>query len=170
MTTPTQQECMEHWRPIIEIERNLWKKVGLVHARAVEEDSMIVTIVDGEEETRKMGHIGDMLIQGADGERYTISITQFHRFYDHSHPEMGEPALHEQGFRQYHPLGLISVHIVTENDITTFFPLKRFIARWDEPMVIHIGDTLAMPFPALDEVYRIARHSFEASYSRYEPS
>ena len=55
-----------------------------------------------------------------------------------------------------------------EAEAAEVLPAGALVAAWGEPMRVEVGDWLVMPWPALDEVYRIARAVFEDTYRRVE--
>lgn len=40
----------------------------------------------------------------------------------------------------------------------------KFVASWGEEMLLVEGDIIALPYPAMNEVYRIERKAFESTY------
>lgn len=59
----------------------LYKKIGVVHARPAVAGEMIVTFINGIEETTNTANEGDVVVTGAAGEQYIIGGDKFRSRY-----------------------------------------------------------------------------------------
>lgn len=133
----------------------LYKKSGTFKARKGKPGEHIVTVIDGEEETKKTVKDGEIVIKGPKGELYVVSESKFRTRYDVNRDPTDE-------WQSYKALGLIRAF---EYEGVTF----HFTASWDEDMLCKEGDFLAAPVKDADdkeypEVYRIERSVFDDTY------
>lgn len=133
----------------------LYKKSGTFKARKGKPGEHIVTVIDGEEETKKTVKAGEIVIKGPKGELYVVSESKFRTRYDVNRDPTDD-------WQSYKALGLIRAF---EYKGVSF----HFTASWDEDMLCKEGDFLASPVKDADdkeypEVYRIERSVFDDTY------
>jgi hypothetical protein len=164
---PLQAEALSHWEELMREEGSVYSKTKKLHALIAKEGGVLETIVDGVVETRKSYEKGDFIIHGTKNERYTMSALEFGERYERARPEpASDPALGEEGFKLYRPIGKILAREVSGVEVSTHFPAGQFIASWGSPMEVLPGDFLAMPFPAGGELYRIEKGAFANTYAK----
>ena len=157
---------LAQWRPKLQKDARTCRKITKVHAMLCLEDGTIETIVDGVVEARKRCKRGDFILIGSAGGRYTMNELSFTTRYDRTRPEpAADPSLTKEGFQLYLPSVRIWAHALTNGDVSTSFPTGRFRSRWGGLVTVQPGDTIAMPYPAADEIYAIPKRIFAASYA-----
>jgi hypothetical protein len=112
----------------------------------------------------------------AAGETYVITEREFQANYEKMDAGSSSSACAQwPGYLEYRSKRHIRAHQVNENDIKFFQgdtiitqreATAHFIAPWGKPMLVALGDFLAMTHPEQDkiEVYRIERSAFEFTY------
>ena len=171
---PSQAEVLKQWEEQLKRERSVFCKTAKIHAKLALKDGVIETVVNGAVEPRRSYKQGDFILQGTEGEQYTMGALDFAMRYDEERALSAETdELTEEGFRLYAPVGKIWAHELAQEEISKYFPASQFIASWGSPMTVDPGDYLAIPFPASGEVYRIKKNAFASTYSvleNYVPS
>lgn len=76
--------------------------------------------------------------------------------------------LDSQGFHMYFPTGNVYARCVTREEIASLIPGGVFMASWGEEMVIHPGDWLVTNYPTTEDVYRIDKDAFAATYTFHD--
>lgn len=158
MATISQKEAKDLFLPVIEKEGKVYKKSTIVDARPAEEGELVVTEIDGEEETRKKAKKGDMVITNPDGEEYIVDKKKFESRYD----PVDEPSKLE-GNKRYEAKGYAKALEFNHEDFDVESPFY-FTAAWDEKMLIKDGDMIVTTLPDKNEVYRIEKKSFSNTY------
>ncbi|WP_116367568.1 hypothetical protein [Parahaliea mediterranea] len=140
-----------------------YRKYRQVKARPARPGEAVVTITaDGEETRNRAGH-DHLLVQNLtqSGERYLMRRDTFAARYRQV-AEAGD------GWALYDALGEI-LALEIDRDVLALLGVGEcfhFIAPWGRAQVARAGDMLATPWPARDEVYRIARREFGETYRR----
>ena len=136
----------------------LYKKFRKVDARPAIEGEVVVTMIDGEEETKNTAKKGDMVVRTKkNGALYIISGDKFHKRYKDGHGEQDE-----YGYVEYTPIGETYAF---EYHGESF----KFIAPWGEEMLVNDGDYICAPeADNLDDIYRIERGEFKDTYEVVE--
>ena len=161
---PSQGEVLAQWQSILKNDRQ-YRKTTKMHAKPALEDGIVETIVDGVVEDRKSCKRGDFIVIGSRGGRYAMSELSFATRYDRTRPEPAtDPTIAEDGFRLYSPIGSIWAHALTTSEASTCFPTGRFKSKWGGLLTVKVGDCLAMPYPAADEIYVIPKQLFASAY------
>ena len=165
-SVPSQAQVLAQWRQKLQEDVRTYRKTTKVHAMLCLEDGTIETIVDGVVETRKRCKRGDFILIGSAGGRCTMNELSFTTRYDRTRPEpAADPSLTKEGFQLYSPSVRIWAHALTKGDVSTCFPTGRFRSRRGGLVTVQPGDTIAMPYPAADEIYAIPKRIFAASYT-----
>ncbi|QDJ96388.1 hypothetical protein Xoosp13_202 [Xanthomonas phage Xoo-sp13] len=151
-TIKTQKEMISDFK---DQDTTVFKKTGTFDARKGKAGELIVTTIDGEDETKKTVKDGEIVVKGPKGEMYVISETKFRERY-----EVDEDPT--DSYKKYKTKGLIRAYEYKGNTI-------KFMASWDEEMLCKSGDYLATPISSKDddsvpEVYRIERSVFDETY------
>ena len=133
----------------------VFKKFDTFKARKGKVGEHVVTVIDGEEETKKTVVAGEVVIEGPKGECYVVSEKKFKERY-----EVDKDLT--DSFQNYKTKGLIKAYEYKG-------PNFKFRASWDEEMLCKEGDYLATPVKsaadnAVPEVYRIERSVFDITY------
>ena len=76
--------------------------------------------------------------------------------------------LDSKGFQIYFPTGNVYALRVTQKDIASLIPAGVFIASWGEEMCIQAGDWLVTNYPTPEDVYRIEKDAFAATYTFHD--
>lgn len=139
-----------------EAEPELYKKTGKYDIRLGKPGEKIDTYIDGEKETTKTVHDGELVVKGPKGELYVLTDAKFRKKYIVDK----EPT---EEYQQYESKGLVRAYEYRGEDFT-------FMADWGEEMICKTGDYLASPVSDADdrdypEVYRIERSVFDITYS-----
>ena len=167
---PSQAETYSHWQHKIKATGQIYRKTSKIHARRADTAGTMETFVNGVFEARGRYEKGDYLVVGSRGGKYPMRETDFASRYNVSHPEpASDPVLSKDRFCLYQPTGMVFAHQLSEADISSFFPVRRFLGRWGASICVEPNDFLAIPFPKCGEVYAIASELFAKSYSRHAP-
>lgn len=132
-----------------------YEKVGMFDCRAAKAGEEVVTIIGGEKETSNKAKTGDVVVKGPEGEEYILSQAKFEARYHQD----GKKLTSE--YQKFRTKGFILAYMYEGKSF-------KFIASWDEEMLVNDGDYLATPslsFP-IDEVYRIEKKVFAKTYKK----
>jgi len=144
----SQEEAMAALLPAIEVAGSVFRKWGEVEAVEAAGGEHIVTITDDGRETDNTAQQGDFIVTNPThaAERYVVRRDVFLARY--------EPV----AANRWRPTGMVRAVCITAEEP---FALQ---GAWGEDMPVKPGDYLAAPWPALDEVYRIAGREFAEVY------
>jgi len=136
---------------------SIHRKNATVQARKAIEGEEIVTVIDGEEETRNTAKAGDVVVKGVKEEEYILEGENFSSRYEG--PDLTDE--YQEGFKA---VGKVQAYT---------YPGKpfKFTAAWGESMICNTGDVLCAPYKSdlsIDEVYRIEKEAFGESYEPFE--
>lgn len=121
-------------------------------ARKAAEGEIVVTVIKDIIETQNTAGPNDIVIQGRAGEMYIMTFEKFQARYVVDKPLTDV-------FQLYVPSGTcIAFEYLGE-------PFK-FIAPWNEEMLVCYGDYLATTDDSIPKVYRIERSVFEDTYKK----
>ena len=165
---PSQADALAHWEGALRQGNLVFCKTTKVNAKLATDEGVLETVVNGVVETRKAYKKGDFILQGTEGERYTMAADSFSVRYEALPEPANEPLLAAEGFKLYRPTGKIWGRELSEQDLVTHFPAGQFMASWGSVMEVRAGDFLAMPFPAGGELYRIEEKAFASTYKLYD--
>ena len=131
---------------------NLYKKCRRVSARSAVEGEVIVTIIDGEQETTNTAKKGDMVVRTKkSGAEYIIGGDKFRERYTICDED-------ENGYSDYDPIGETYAFKYEGESFT-------FVAPWGEDMIVNDGDYICAIDPDdLEDIYRIEKGEFEDTY------
>ncbi len=157
----SQPLVLEGALPRIRASGRRYRKCRQVRARPARPGEEVVTVTADGEETRNRAGRDHLLVQNltSTGECYLIQQHTFSARYRRVEALDGDWAL-------YAALGEIQA-LEIDADLLALLGVGscfRFIAPWGSAQVARRGDMLAAPWPALDEVYRIARREFAQTY------
>jgi len=158
--TITQKEAVAKFLPVIEAEGKNYKKSAVVDVRSAQKGEVIVTIVNGIEETKKTAEEGDWVIKNPGGEEYVVPEKVFTPRYK----EIDEPSAFE-GYKRYQASGRIRAVTFDSQSLGLQSPFK-FNAVWGEEMIIEDGDKIVTTLPEKNEVYRIEKQAFVDTYTK----
>jgi hypothetical protein len=159
----TQAEAVEAFLPLILSTGKTYSKKTTVWARKAVVGERVITVTTSGKETENVAKEGDYLIENdtVPKEHYLISGEKFKIRYsllDFIDPRKTLSLTGETfTWNQYKAIGSV-IGLPYTGD-----PLK-FIAAWNEPMVLFDGDMICTPLPGKDEVYRIGRPEFIQTY------
>ena len=161
---PSQHQMLQLFGDLMRGEL-VYEKITKIHAKEALDNGVLETVVQAVVQTSKLYEKGDMIICGAEGERYTMQAMAFAARYDRVNFEPAtNPALDAGGFKLYKATGKIWAHLVSDDDIAQRLVAGQFIAAWGSPIAVEAGDYLAMPFPGGGEMYRIKKDEFSQTY------
>lgn len=156
----TQQDMLQHFRPIMEKLGRRYQKKSLVKAKKAAPGIKIVTKTSDGTETENTAGAGDWLVenQTSSGEQYLVKAETFVKKYTLTHSL-------ERGWGLYQPKGIILGYQVTQEDLNLFSEGKeiKFQAPWKDYMILKTGDFLVAP-EVKNEIYRIAKKEFGETY------
>ncbi|KAL1528098.1 hypothetical protein AB1Y20_009463 [Prymnesium parvum] len=162
---PSQQQLKAEWVPRLCHEGKVYEKFLEMHARHLESEGTLDTLIDGELETTNKYQVGDMMIHGTQGERYVMKPDNFAARYWADQPRpTDDPSLAAEGFQLFRPRGKIWALQLSREDVYQHFPEGKFIAPWGSEMLFAANDFLATPYPDCNEIYRIEEKAFHAMY------
>lgn len=164
----SQVEMMNEFAPALAYGGKRYAKKTMVRARLAVEGEVIVTITGDGKETQNTAKAGDYVVenQTAAKEQYIVTGTTFRKRYA---PLSREDAESTALFLHYKAIGkcigiVYKGRVNTENLSTLPVEIK-FMASWNEEMVLKPGDMLVAPLPDTKSVYRIAAKEFEETYA-----
>ena len=166
---PPQAEVLSRWRAPMLHSAQLFSECTKVHAKVASSDGFVNTIVDGITEACTGFQRGSFLVVDFRGRRYAMKPDQFSLRFDEARPEPPiDPALQKEGYSLYSAAGKVWAWNLTQDDITRYFPLCKFIGKFGGTIEVNVGDWLALPSPAADEVYAIPQDIFENMFAPLE--
>lgn len=130
---------------IKELGINFQKKIIQKEVIIATKNFVLKTYIDGVLETKKQVKIGDYILIGSKGEKYSIEKEKFEKLYE---------KVNENLYK-------------TKPDKVIAIELKeniKFIANWGEEMRGYIGDFLI--YRSDDDIYRIERKAFFLTYEK----
>ena len=144
----TQQEVLQILQNnLYKIKR--YKKFGDFKYKVhVGEPIVIITTINGKQETTNTAKHGDYILTGAAGEEYVLNVKQFTSRYK----DNGDGTCTAVGECYAFPW---------EGE-----PFS-FIASWGEEMICNTGDMLCSPDSLLSEIYRIELNTFNKTYKLF---
>jgi len=149
-----QKTMIKYFKNIIPLLRK-YDKIGTVKARLANEGEKIVTEINGEKETENVAGENDVLIIGAEGEQYLVSVDTFKRRYvTLSGKEIKNVS---EKLTEYKSTGKCYAFKWVNGSFS-------FIAAWGEKMICNDGDWLATTDTDDIEVYRIEKNVFSKTY------
>lgn len=130
------------------------KKIFRLSALISDKEQEVVTIIDGEEETRNIAHKGDYIVTGTKKEQYVLTPSQIKKRYKvfYEHPVHSAIVAIET----------LPVEIECSESENNF----TFTASWGETMIAKVGDFLVYEDEKLS--YRIDREVFFNTYELEE--
>ena len=162
---PTQAATCEAWENRVRSSQ-VYAKCIKCHAMQTTTAGQLDTIVNGVKETTKSYEVGDWIVMGPSGERYSMDNKGFTKRYIVDTPnEAQTPELAAEGFKLYTACGRIWARQISEAECAEYFPSGQFLAAWGEAMAVNPGDYLAVPNPQGGEIYRIETSAFMKTYA-----
>ena len=166
----TQEVLVNKFVDIIEKKGGLFQKTAGVHAVVAKGGEHIITVTKDGKETENISFAGDFIITNdtSSMESYIIPAFKFNDRYV-PHPDItdfyvpNEKArifaleVSEANIRQYNLKEIEQLIINPEHPVFIHTP-------WNEDQAVRLNDYLACPITK-NEVYRIARHEFDESYT-----
>lgn len=151
--------------PVIRSSGGHYKKTSFVHVRPATSGERVTTITSSGRETKNTAKKGDFLVKNITmaQEKYIVSGETLNQRYKF-HRQIDEK------WAEYLPVGEI-LALIVDSDIANMLGQKSSFAiesPWDDTQPVRIGDYLASPLPKLDEIYRIDRREFLATYKKIE--
>lgn len=128
----------------------LYKKFGAVACRLAIVGESIITNIAGEQETQNTAKEADVVVRGALGEEYILSLEKFSSRYNIDKP------VHSH-YQLYEPCGTCLAFEYRGEPL-------QFMAAWGEAMIVQPNDFLATTSEDVPEVYRIERNAFFSTY------
>ena len=111
-----------------------------------QEQKPVVTMTADGKETQNVADVNDIIMSGPSRENYVIKAAKFPKLYV---GKIGEAVHPEQSPR--------SVALYTGSEVV------KFVAPWNELMVLNPGDYLVQEGPG--KYYRIAKQEYEQTYN-----
>ena len=127
------------------------KKSFEVKARILTKPETVKTVIDGKVETTKQGNIGDYVLTGPKGEKYTVEAKKVKDRYSETTNPDGTVTLKTK------PVSI--KYSISDKDFT-------FTASWGEKMIAEVGDALVYENGKLS--YRIEKEIFKDTYEPEE--
>lgn len=178
----SQAEMIQHFMPLLR-EGGVYRKNVTSFVRKAQKGEHVVTELHGKEETRRTVKDGSSWVVCARsaGEHYVVTDRQFRESYDAGSGRVIENTvpnaekLHEEGFLEYDSKRKIWACKVDESgmrfvqdqgETSPIAECSQFMAPWDEPMRVELGDYLATTYGEEEnmEIYRIERAAFGSTY------
>lgn len=147
----TQAETIEMFK---ELPYQTYQKFGKVKFAIAQHKQEVVTVLNGEVETKNIANKGDYVIEGINGEFYVNTPTKFDKNYAVISLNSGFTGEAEV---------LPQPRYAIEWKIQSF----KFKAAWGEEMICNKGDYLVAP-QDLSEVYRIEQQTFLNTYKKVQ--
>eukprot|EP00931_Biecheleriopsis_adriatica_P105380 TRINITY_DN79938_c0_g1_i1.p1 TRINITY_DN79938_c0_g1~~TRINITY_DN79938_c0_g1_i1.p1 ORF type:complete len:797 (+),score=144.47 TRINITY_DN79938_c0_g1_i1:86-2392(+) len=176
---PTQEHLILTFGPVLLDRGSMYRKTVTSFIRPAEEGEEIVTLFEGKVETVNTARRGDWIVRArtTHKERYILSPERFAEAYDAEsgcvvHDVEDAESLNAEGFKEFRPKTRIVALQVSEEDLVRHFPSGRFVAPWNEPMLVEVGDYIAGKPSSenledgIKEVYRIEKSAFAQTYSQ----
>ncbi len=130
-----------------------FQKFGIVMARTAIEGEVVITMINGVEETRKTAGPNDMVVRNPGQEEYIISSDKFRQRYT-----LNQDMYPGLVWVQYKAIGRCWAFMYTGDAF-------EFEAPWGEAMKVEPGDMIAITDPKnLDDIYRIEKTAFAETY------
>ena len=136
---------------------NHYKKCKKIDARPAIEGEVIITILNGEKETKQTTKRGDFVARakGKNKEEYIIDAVTFKKCYVSAGGEVDE-----NGFKEYNPIGEAYAFRYHGDNFS-------FETSCGEEMIVCDNDYIAsVDRDELDDIYRIEKNEFEDTYER----
>lgn len=128
---PSQAIVLEHWESVMRREASIYRKTVGVHAKCMDEDGYIKTVVNGKVEASTPYSNGDFIVRGSRGGNFVMCAADFASRYDIHHPSpVRDHSMVKDGFSLYQPTGLIWTHRVSAIELAVYFPAGRLTGRW----------------------------------------
>jgi hypothetical protein len=137
------------------------RKTSLVDARLARLGEIVVTIIKGQgQETRsRPARTGDYVVRNrcpeTGNEEYLVSADKFAERYEATATAAGP-----DGWREFRSTGKTVRFLLLQEDDASF----SFVAPWGEQMVAVPGDAIVQTLGDEQDVYRVARASFDCTY------
>jgi hypothetical protein len=137
------------------------RKSRLVDARPARTGEVVVTMIEGEgkETQSRPARAGDFVVRNrcpaTGNEQYLVAADKFSGRYQPT----GRPG-EQEGWLEYQPVGKKVRFFVLGADTAPF----QFMAPWGEAMVAGPGDAIVQDPDDEQDVYRVARASFDCTY------
>lgn len=132
-----------------------FKKVATVEAKSLKAGEEVITIIDGEEETKNVAKDGDILVKGVSGEKYIVPVKTFKERYTTTDNKQITDI--PTTFTKFTSTGFVYAFQWKNPKLT-------FVAPWGEEMICNENDFLATTSLDDIEVYRIELKTFNKSY------
>lgn len=166
-TLPVPQDSLkEKLMPMIS-KSTVFKKKTKVKARLGITGEVVVSIVNGKEETSNVAKLGDIVVenQTSSKERYIVTGEIFTERYEVTTPPSDK-------WQSYNPLGEVKAIKITHETTTLLNVGNTFFidAPWGEQQLAVEGDYFVSPAPNYDEIYRIAQDEFHHTYGKTKAS
>jgi hypothetical protein len=142
------------------------RKTRPVDARPAKAGEIVVTVLKGEgEETRNTAKAGDWVVRNrcdaTGNEEYIVAGAKFTMKYK----KAGDAApLDAGGWQEFHPEGKPAQFFFLQPADGTF----SFVAPWGETLVARPSDAILRNPDDAQDVYRVARASFDCTYEVLE--
>jgi hypothetical protein len=161
MEAITQEKLLSLLIPLLEEKGKRYQKNAKVLARPARVGEKIETITSDGLETSNTAQAGDVIITNLTeaSEQYIMPAEKFEKRY-HLLEQKGAQSAVYQAIGKIIAIKLTPT-LLQSLELTREF---HFQAPWGESMIAKQGDYLALPIPALNEVYRIAQKEFKETY------
>ncbi|CAJ1421460.1 unnamed protein product [Effrenium voratum] len=160
--------------PAMLAEGHWYRKVAFAFLRPAVPGEEIRTMVDGNEETKKIAQAGDYVVRADTKykELYVLPQQKASDAYDLAAPmdiaeRLDAAELRAGGFRCYRCRTRIKAIRASESLLSKICPQKRFMASWGSPCVVKADDMLAAQVSdsTIKEIYRIEKTVFKETFS-----
>jgi len=152
-----------------------YRKVAFAFLRPARPGEIIITIVDGKEETVNTAVEGDYVVQANTRwkENYILSYATTSAAYDLAtpleipHGREDAQQLRRDGYRCYRSRTRIRALRATEEFLRQHCPSKKFMAKWGTPCSVEVDDIIAAqvsPSSEVTEIYRIEKTVFRETF------
>jgi hypothetical protein len=160
-----QQTLMDQVLPMIREQAYRYRKFQQVHARPAAVGEVIVSTTSDGEETTKTASADDYVVKNLTEarEEYLVGKAKFQTRYVFIEAV-------DDLWGLYDPIGEV-LGTEISRDLTAMLGVggEFFImAPWGSEQLAREGDMFVSPWPALDEVYRVARKEFDETYKLAE--
>jgi hypothetical protein len=134
-----------------------YEKFAKVDARPAKAGEVVVTIVNGKEETRSKAEAGDYVVRARseDKQMYVVKSDKFSKRYKSTGGEQDE-----YGWREYQAVGDCYGFVYSGEEFS-------FEAPWGEKMIVEDGDYIvSIDLVDLSDIYRIEKDAMKETYKK----
>eukprot|EP00931_Biecheleriopsis_adriatica_P050472 TRINITY_DN29226_c0_g1_i1.p1 TRINITY_DN29226_c0_g1~~TRINITY_DN29226_c0_g1_i1.p1 ORF type:complete len:800 (-),score=166.24 TRINITY_DN29226_c0_g1_i1:82-2400(-) len=179
--TISQAEMIQRLSPQMLSEGKWYRKIGFAFLRPAVTGEVIVTMVNGKEETVQSASEGDFVVQANTvwKENYILARATVLKAYDLDSPvpmpediDVADAAdLEAKGYKCFRSRTRIMALQATPELLERICPAGKFMASWGAPIPIELEDFFAAQVNAEDtvtEVYRIEKNVFGQTFVEIE--